>query len=214
MTTFNLGATTLNTGSYFGSGYSSVGTYGTSGNRVASSTNLQRVSRDIAQGYNSDLEVINLYLQQGDTDKALALYESLIDDVKLTADDYGYVLSDGQISSILNQSYANTTGQSFTSSAVDSAHSPFVTGLMEGIPIIGLMARGNSDAETLSKVTGTETRVVDKISEYAGSIASSAAVGAAIGTFVPIPVISTGVGAIIGGAVGLGQAVLKDILNF
>ena len=73
MTTFNLGATTLNTGSYFGSGYSSVGTYGTSGNRVASSTNLQRVSRDIAQGYNSDLEVINLYLQQGDTDKALAL---------------------------------------------------------------------------------------------------------------------------------------------
>ena len=46
------------------------------------------------------------------------------------------------------------------------------------------------------------------------STSASAAVGAAIGTFVPIPVISTGVGAIIGGAIGLGQAVLKDILNF
>ena len=214
MTMFNLGAATLNTGSYFGSGYSSVGGYSATGNRVASSMNLQRVSRDIAQGYNSDLEVINLYLQQGDTSKALALYESLMDDVKESTDGYGYQLSDGQITSILNQAYANATGQSFTASAVEGAHSPFVTGLLEGIPIIGLLNRGSSDAETLSKVTGTETRFVDKVAEYAGSAIPGAAVGAAVCTMVPIPGVGTVLGGVIGGAVGVGQAILKDLLGF
>ena len=210
MTTFNLSATSLNTGSYFGSGYSSVGT---SGNRVASSMNLQRVSRDIAQGYNSDLEIVNLYLQQGDTDKALALYQSLIDDIQTTTSDYGYSLSDGQISSILNQAYANTTGQSFTTSAVDGAHSPFITGVLEGIPLIGMFNRGTSDAETLAKVSGSSTRLVDKVAEYAGSAIPGAVVGAAVCTMVPIPGVGTVLGGVIGGAIGVGQAVFKDIFR-
>ncbi len=220
MTMFNLGATALNTGSYYGSGYSSVGGYSATGNRVASSMNLQRVARDIAQGYNADIEVIALYLQQGDTSKALSLYESLIDDVKESTDGYGYQLSDGQITSILNQAYANATGQSFTTSAVDGAHSPFVTGLLEGIPVIGLLNRGSSDAETLSKVTGTDTRIVDKVAEYAGSLVPGAAAGAAVvaGTALvassPIVVPAVLIGAGIGAAIGAGQTFLKDVLGF
>ena len=212
MSTFNLSATALNTGSYFGNGYSSVGAYGTSGNRVASSMNLQRVSRDIAQGYNSDLEVINLYLQQGDTSKALALYESLVDDVKTTSDGYGYALSDGQITSILNQAYADATGLSFTSSVVDGSHSPFVTGLLQGIPLVGLFSRGSSDAETLSKVTGTNTRFVDKVAEYAGSAVPGAVAGFIAGQCVPV--VGPVVGAAVGAGIGVAQTFLKDVFSF
>lgn len=219
MTTFNLGATTLNTGSYFGSGYSSVGTYGSGSNRVASSVNYQRISRDVAQGYNSDIEVINLYLQRGDTDKALALYNSLITDIKSNVENYGYAIEEEQIPSILNQAYANATGQSFTNSAVEDAHSPFVTGFLEGIPVIGLFNKGNSDAEVLAKVNDDNTRFVDKVAEYAGSLVPGAAVGAAavavpaLIASAPVSIPAVLLAAGVGAAIGAGQTLIKDVFG-
>ena len=199
--TFGYGGLTLNTGSYYGSGYSNYSSYG---NRVASSTNINRVSRDVAQGYSQDMEVIQAYIQRGDVNQALALYDSLFDEVKQTAQGYGYSLTDGQISSILNKAYQNTTGSSFVNTIDDECHSPFVTGLIEGIPIVGLFSNGNSDAEALAKATGTKVRDVDKFAEGFGAILTNAASYAAIGA-----VIGNVPGAAVGAVIGTGVAIFK-----
>ena len=200
---------------YFGDRYSSSGSsgsYGYSGtNHVASSANLNRVSRDIAQGYNQNMQIIDLYMQQGNVNQALKMYDSLFDSVKGTAEGYGYNLSDGQITSILNQAYANATGNSFVASVDKETHSPFLTGLLEGIPIVGLFVNGKSNAEALSKVAGTKTRFADKLAEWAGTLAAPIAAGAAIGAC------CAGVGAVpgalIGGAYGIVSGTLKCLIK-
>ena len=205
----------LNTGTYFGSGYTSTGySYG---NRVASSTNLNRVSRDIAQGYNQNMQVIDLYLKQGNINQALAAYDSLFDNAKLTAQGYGYELTDGQISSILNQAYYNTTGNSFINSINEETHSPFVTGLIEGVPVIGwIFGQSHSDAEALAKTTGTKTDAKAKIAEYAGAaIPGAAALGVAIKCGAKVGLL-TGhpiTGALVGAAIGVGVAIVKGIID-
>ncbi len=205
----------LNTGTYFGGGYSNTNTGATSAynNRVASSTNLNRVSRDIAQGYNQDMQIIALYMQQGNVQQALTLYDSLFDSIKDTADGYGYELSDGQITSILNQAYANATGSSFVSSINKETHSPFITGLIEGIPVVGWFLNGSSDAEAISKVAGTKTRFIDKAAEVAGGlvtgIAGGAAAGAAIGA-IGGPIGAVG-GAVVGGVASVLKCIFKGV---
>ena len=52
-----------------------------------------------------------------------------------------------------------------------------------------------------------------KLIEISYNIAS-AVLGAAVGTVVPIPGVGTVLGGVIGGAVGVGQAILKDLLGF
>ncbi len=198
-----MGTFQLNTGSYWGNGTAAIGGYnGGFGNRVASSTQINRVSRDIAAGYNNDLTIVNEYLQKGETDKALELYENIINDAKTTAMNYGYSLTDSQISSILNNAYSKTTGTSMTTAASENTSSSFMTGVKSGIPIIGLFANGTSDDEALAKLSGTKVSAKDKVKEYAGAIATGAAVGSCF---------SFPVGTIIGGAVGAAQTFLKDI---
>lgn len=211
------GSLTLNTGTCLGNGYetfsssygsSSMGSGNTNatsvtGNRVASSTNLTRVSKDIAQGYNQDIEVISLYLQQGNVDEALSLYKELFDDVKMTAENYGYELSDGQISSIVNQAFQSQTGMSFTSAMNENTSSSFATGLKNGIPIIGwFFTQHDSDADALAKLTGTKPPAKATAAECAGGVLSGAACGAAVGTVI-CPGAGTVIGAIAGGAIGL-----------
>ena len=212
-TTFGFNGLELNTGSYYGGGYTSSasGSYAGNGYRVASSSNINRVSRDIAQGYSQSIEVIDLYLQQGNVNQALALYDSLFDEVKQTANGYGYELTDGQIASILNNAYARETGNSFVASVNEECHSPFVTGLIEGIPIIGCFTNGNSDAEAVSKATGTQTRTIDKAGEVAGAILTNAGAYAAIGT--AIGGWAFGAGTIIGGIIGAGVGIAKCLIK-
>lgn len=197
----------LNTGSYFGNGISSVGGGYSAGNRTASSSNLNRVSRDIAAGYSQNMEFINLYLEQGEVDQALKLYDELMDEVKQTAGDYGYNLTDSQVATTLNNAFYSATGTKFTTAAVENTHGSFVTGLIEGLPIIGWFANGNSKAETVAKITGTEPSVKDEIKEGAGAVLSGAAAGAAIGSC--IPAVGTVVGAVVGGALGLAKTIFK-----
>ena len=205
----------LNTGNYFGNGYN-YSTSATNSNaansKVASSVNLNRVARDIAQGYNQDIEVVNLYLQQGNLTQALLQYDELIESAKATANEYGYSLTDNQVTSIVNQAYYNTTGSTFVNTVDSETHSPFVTGLIEGIPVLGwFFGQSYSDAEAIAKVSGTKVRGVDKIAEATGAIASGAAAGAAIGAICPIggPVI----GAVIGGVAGALSCLIKGAVD-
>ena len=206
------GGLTLNTGSYYGSGYSG----GFSGNRVASSTNINRVARDITSGYSSDIEIINNYFKQGKINKALNLYDSLIDDVQTTTGNYGYSLTDSQVSSILNDAYANATGTTLLETTEKTTSSPFVTGLIEGIPIYGLFANGKSNAEVTAKLAGQNTDIKDKIVEGIGAALSNGASYAAAGA--TIAGIMTGgtlapVGAAIGGGIGIAVGIIKTIFK-
>ena len=178
-------------GTFFGGGSASSNgrTSNVYGSNVASSANLTRVSRDITQGYNQNIEIINKYLEQGNIDQAFKLYNSLFESVKNTSDGYGYELDDGQIASIVNDAYLNSTGSTFIDSIDQSTHSPFVTGLLEGIPIVGWFTNGNSNSEAYSKLTGTEPPEIDKNVEAAGvgvvagiaGLASVALIGGPVG---------------------------------
>ena len=212
MSAFSYG---LNTGNYFGNGYNySTGTTNSNSpnSKVASSVNLTRVSRDIAQGYNQDIEVVNLYLQQGNLTQALIQYDELIEAAKTTASEYGYSLTDNQVTSIVNQAYYNTTGSTFVNTVESQTHSPFVTGLIEGVPVLGwFFGQSYSDAEAVAKVSGTKVRGVDKVAETAGSVISGAATGAAIGAICPVggPLI----GGIIGGVCGFLSTAIKGAVD-
>lgn len=199
----------LNTGSYWGNGTTSVGSTGRYGSRVASSTQINRISRDITSGYSNDLSIVNKYLEKGETDKAIDLYQDIISDAKTTALNYGYSLTDSQIESILNNAYSGVTGTSMTSAVTENTSSSFMTGFKEGLPLVGLLFNGTSEDEALAEMSGESVSVKDKVKEYGGAIASGAACGAAIGSFVPV--LGTGIGAAIGGAVGATQTLLKDL---
>lgn len=199
----------LNTGSYVGTGR----TYGYQGNgcgssHVASSTKLNRISRDIATGYIADMEAIEAYLASGKTDKAIALYNELLLEVGATADEYGYELSDGQKASILTSAYQRATGETFATAVQSNTHGAFVTGLIEGIPLIGLFAEGTSAEEAMAKASGTKTELKDKVLEGAGAAVSNGAIGAGIGFAVGGPV-----GAAIGGGIGATVGILKSIFK-
>ena len=71
---------------YFGGRYSSNGysggysSYGNaSNNRVASSANLNRVSRDLSQGYGQDIDIMSENFDEGNTTQALKLYRELFE---------------------------------------------------------------------------------------------------------------------------------------
>lgn len=194
----------LNTGSYYGNGYTGSTTSSSPysyGNREASSTNIKRVSGNIASGYASDYEIIASYMKRGETDKALALYGSLFEEVKETATNYGYNLSDSQIETILSNGYAGVTGTTIAGSLEKNTAGAFFTGALEGIPVIGLFMNGTSEQEAMAQLSGEKPSFKDKVKEYVGAVIPGAAAGGVIGGIA---------GAIIGGAIGLGQAIIKD----
>jgi hypothetical protein len=199
------GTFNLNTGTYWGNGVTKAvaGYNGGYGNRNASGVQLNRISRDIATGYSSDLSIVSAYLQKGETDKAIDLYQDIVMDAKTTALNYGYSLTDSQIESILNNAYGNLTGVSMNQDVSDNTSGSFMTGIKQGIPILGLFVNGTSSDEALAEMSGGKTSVKDKVVEYGGAMATGAAIGTAIGGF-PI-------GTAVGAGVGAVQTFLKDL---
>ena len=195
----------INTGSYYGSGRTS--TAGGYNNRAASSTNISRISRDLASGYSQKIKVIERYLEKGETDQALKMYDELLDSARETASDYGYSLTDDQVASALDNAFQKQTGVDLETTLEEHTSNPFVTGLKAGIPIVGWFTNGTSEAEAYAKITGTEVSAKDRFAEGAGAVVSGAACGAAIGT--AIPVIGTAIGAVVGAGLGLLKSIVK-----
>lgn len=216
MSTFNFAGvdSTLNLGSYNG-GTTSVSSSGSSVTRNASNVNLTRVSRDLAAGYSQNIAIIEQYINGGDISKAMEIYNNMYDEAQVTANNYGYSLTDSQIASIIDSAYSQQTGETFTSSVSTAGKGSFATGVLEGIPLVGLLANSYSNAEALSEVSGTETKWTEKFKEAAGAFTSGAATGAAIGSlpFFGGPGLGTAIGAVVGGVVGFGQSLLKQVIG-
>ena len=188
------------------SDYSSSRGYGSSSARTnpttATRSKINQTVKDIAQGYSSDLATVEYYLQTGDIDSAIALKESVYEDISKTmSTEYNFNVTDKQVESILDQAYSSVNSQSTLQTIEENTDNSFVTGLKEGIPVIGwFFTNNNSKAEAVAKLTGTEVPPKEKAAEVLGATASGAAIGAAIGT--AVPVVGTAVGAIVGGAAG------------
>ena len=209
----------LNLGTYFGNGYTgysgSGSVYSPNGAKVASSSVINRISRDLANGYNQEIEIIQMYLNKGDVNKAAKAYNELLNDAKASTSDYGYSLTDKQIESTLNEAFRNATGSSFVTSVEEETHSPFTTGLIEGIPIVGLFAQGKSYDEAIAKAKGKYTSIGDKMKEWAGAALTNAGSYAAIGAAMGAPAAGVGAvpGAMIGGTIGLVVGTLKCLFK-
>ena len=99
--------------------------------------------------------------------------------------------------------FASQYGTTFTEAAVEAADSSLMTGVKEGIPIIGLfLTDGVSDDEVKEELTGVKQKNGSKFAEWAGAAASGAAAGLCVGGLHPI-------GAVIGCAWGIAQKMIK-----
>ena len=176
MTGLNIG-----TGTYFGDGTYGSGTTNTGSGfrqtRAASSVNINTMSRNIAAGYSSDIELIQKYLEDGKTDKAIEKYGSLFKDVKTTAGNYNYSLTDSEIQSILKNAYEGSTGVSIVESIEANTSGSFWTGFKQSIPIIGWFCNETSEAEALAKLAGDEVTTKDKALEFAGGVVGTVIFG-------------------------------------
>ena len=208
-----MGVLSINSGTYFGNGYTPSASGYSYGNRVASSVNINRIGRDLMSGYSQDIEILDEYLNDGDFANAMLQYESVFEDVKETAENYGYDLTDSQIRSALSDAYKKSTGNSLTAQVRKNTSNPFVQGLKEGVPLFGWFgAEAYSTSEANAKITGKEVRGVDKAAEATGGALSSAAVGAGIGTVI-CPGLGSLIGAGIGALTGVAAVGIKDAIN-
>ena len=165
----------IGTGTYYGDatyGSNVTGTSSTGYTRATSSTNFRTMSNNIASGYSSDIEIIQKYLKDGKTDKAIEKYESLFEDI--TTRNYRYSLTDSEVESMLKTSYENVTGTSLTDSIEKNTSGSFMTGFKQSIPIFGLFCNDVSEAEALAKITGDEVSTKDRLLEVAGWVTGTA----------------------------------------
>ncbi|MBQ4646542.1 MAG: hypothetical protein IJB79_04255 [Candidatus Gastranaerophilales bacterium] len=162
----------IGTGTFYGDGGYGSSLSGSTGlgqhRRATSSSNFRTMSRNIAAGYSSDMEIIQKYLEDGKTDKAIEKYESLFNDIKATTGNYNYQLTDAEIQSILKSSYEATTGASVIDSVEENTCGSFMTGFKQSIPILGLFCNDTSEAEAIAKLTGDEVSFKDKALEFLG----------------------------------------------
>ncbi|MBR1617792.1 hypothetical protein IJ670_06535 [bacterium] len=231
MTFLNAGGMTVDAGTYWDLGTSS-GTAArninaTSG--VAYSSRLRSMSSDLAEGYNLDLETISSDMDN-DFVAAMRNYNSAYEDMKNSSESYSYNLNDAQVYSRMATAYARANGGETVAQAISkNTKGSFVTGLLEGIPLVGwLFANPYSKAEATEVVTGRKASVMDKVKEGLGAATSTAAtlgvLGAASGLVSSVPVIGgiaaavagstllpvLGIAAVVGAAVVCGKQLLAN----
>ncbi len=204
----------VSTGSYLGGGVSGSG-YGNGYNKTVTSANIRTMSRNTGAGYEQQMHIIEKYIKQGDIDKALVKYNNLFDEIKASNSYGNKVIDDYQVASIMANAYESATGVELADALDKKTTSPLLSGILQGIPLIGLFCEDTTSAEAYAKLDNEKTSFKDKGLEYGGAMASGAAVGAAIGGFCGAGVFSwatAGIGAAIGAGVGALQTFLKDIL--
>ncbi len=179
-------------GSIFGSGYG------------GSSRVTSKVASYLRTEYSDTIEKAKRYLAQGDFDKAMDKIESLRDHASEFAVQCGQSADDEQISTILNKAGAN-----FNSYVDENSRDSFMTGVLNGIPIVGLFFDTYSKQEIQAKLGNEDVRLVDNMKESSGKIISGAATGAIAGFAVGGPLTALA-GAGIGVAIAFGQNLIKE----
>ncbi len=214
MGVFSLGNidTTVYTGSR-AEGLVSTGGNSSAGT-VMSTYNTQRVTQNFAATHSSDIRNVEKYLETGKIPEAMQIYQELLNEAQEQFGAYSYSEDGLSYDSIVDDAIAmkSQSGLRFSDMMTENKHSSVVTGLLQGIPVVGLMFDSFSNAEALAKTTGIKVRATDQLLELFGGVASGAATGAAAGAF---GLFGIGLipGAIAGGIWGGLQVIGKAILN-
>lgn len=177
----------LDTGSYYGNGGVTSGTSGvysaTATKRQASVASLSNLSNINATSYASKYNQINIYLQEGETEKALELWNDLKEEVTTAyaSTNNNWYMDDSSIETQLENGFYATTGLNFD----DGLESEFVHQFKKSIPIVNLFTDDYSKEEYLAKKTGTEmsdkTKTKGVFGRICGTLVTAAGGGAAAG---------------------------------
>lgn len=204
--------TGLNTGSYYGNGGvtgSTGSSYYGSKQKQASVSSLNNLSKINASSYASTYNQISMYLQDGETEKALELWEQLKDDVATSyaSTNNNWYMDDGTIETQLENGFYATTGTTFESGLESEFTNSLKKSLFAGLGT--LFSDDCSKEEYLAAKTGSDLTTKAKakgiLGAFCGGAASGAATGAGIGACVgtlPAPVFGTSVGAFAGAIIG------------
>lgn len=170
-------------------------------------------TQDSTDDFHQRIEIIKTFTEKGDKSSALREYNSVVKDAYNLLNQEEYKYSRDQVRNMISDLYAiiSDDGEDFTINITKNAKSPFVTGLIEGIPIVGLFCNGESDQEIASQSKGSELDTKYKVIETLGSVTSNMASAAAIGA--GIGLIGGPAGAAVGAAVGAGVGLISGILK-
>ena len=158
----------LNLGSVYGGGYSNAYTtgYSTNGAGTPFTGNvyqLQRQGQYCASAKDSDYENVLYYLQKGEIQTALDMFEEI-------KQEYG--------ESAANKGFKNVAGMTMTDAIQKNCAGSFGTGLAKGVPIIGFFTESTSEAEGVAQLSGREANWKNKALEGIGGVTSAVATGA------------------------------------
>ncbi len=209
---------------YSGSNYSSTGKTSRTNSTTATKSKIAQTVKDVAQGYSSDLNIVEYYLRSGEIDSAMKLKDSIFDDISdVLKSEYNFNVTDSQISSILDQAYTSVNGQTTQATVEENASSSFMTGLKEGVPLLGLLANGNSKSESMARLAGTEVSSKEEWKEGIGAAVSGAAsgvvgtaavgAGAAILTGAEFGSVFGPVGIAVGAGIGLAAGLVQYFMK-
>lgn len=192
-------------GLYLGSryGYSGSSYSGSSYNRTMTAPNLASL---INRNYAADIQRYYTALEDNDIAKAMEILKELRQEANMIATDRNATVDDGTIETALARCGVSE------STACEYANGSFMTGLLNGIPLVGLLFNSYSKGEIQNAFEGRQTQAKYVIGESIGKTISGAATGAMIGTAIA-PGIGTAIGAGIGVAVAFIQNKLKDAYN-
>lgn len=133
-------------------------------------TNWQQLANNVA----------NL-MQSGRTDDVSAEYQKLVDAIG-ASDQYQYA-TEQEIQSAASNYYQNATGLEINTQIDEYANSSFMTGVLQGVPIIGtFFAQDNSAEDLKAEMTGIPVSNTEVAKKATGAAASGFASGFAIGT--------------------------------
>ena len=149
-------------------------------------------------------------MQNGRQDEANKKYSELLKE--MTEDPYYQGYSTSELKTLLQEKYISSTGTSIVSDANAKGQSSFVAGLNSSIPLVGSLLQQSSKDELIANATGTSVSSSAKVSSAMGKLTGMAATvgaGAGIGAIKGHGV----AGAVIGGAVAIGTAILNKIVK-
>lgn len=183
-------------------GYSGSGYSGSSYNRTMNSNTL---ASQINRNYAADIQDFNAALDDNNIAEAMQILEKLKQEANTIATDRNSTVDDGTIETALARCGVSKTA------ACENANGSLMTGLLNGIPLAGLLFNSYSKGEIKNAFEGKQTQAKYVIGESIGKTISGAATGAIIGCFVPV------VGPLLGAGIGIATAFiqnkLKDTVN-
>ena len=176
----------------------------------------QRSNQHVLGSYNEimqkNLSEMSLALREGETAKAAMLYDEVYEAI---SKNYGEEITtqeqrvayDQSIKATIARSYQQINGTPLYNDIHENGEGYFTNGFMQGLTLGNHSSNSAEELESYMLGTGIQgyqgkqvAKTIGKVTGSAVGIGTCAAIGAGIGSFVPV--LGTGLGAVVGAGVG------------